>query len=428
MKIFIETYGCESNQYATEVLAALLTKAGHKLVPKDESELTILNTCALESKTEKKIITRLKELDDSKQKILVAGCLTEVQKDKIQEAAPRASIMGTNSVTKINEIIEKIQNNFKVTRIRDNPNLLINQPRLRIYPTIATIQIAEGCLDACSYCVDRTTKGSLISYEPEQIIREVQNALKDGCVEMQLTSQDIASYGHDKGVKLPALIRKISSIPGNFRIRLGQMNPANVIPILDDLILSYNHPKVYQYLDIPVQSGSNRILKEMQRKYTKEEYQMIVSAFRKKYPEITISTDVMIGYPGETDDDFGKTIELIKETKPDIINTYTYSARPFTKPGQSQIPPWKIKTWAIELDQVYDKIKESRKESWLHWQGEVVVTQKVMGMYLARNYTYKPIILKKATLGETRIAEIIEEKPSYWLGRSNEATTKTTMS
>ncbi len=417
MNIFIETYGCESNQYSTEIMAALLTEAGHKLTPKDNAELIILNTCALETKTEKKIIMRLKELNDANKKILVAGCLTELQKEKIQATSPNASIMGTNSVTHIKDIVDKIKNNFKVTRIRDKPELLINQPRQRIYPYIATIQIAEGCLDTCSFCVDRTTKGSLISYEPEQIIREVQNALEDGCVEIRLTAQDIASYGRDKGAKLPALIRKLSSIPGSFKIRLGQMNPANVLPILDDLILAYNHPKIYQYLDLPMQSGSNKILKNMQRIYTKEEYQMIISSFRKKYPNITISTDVMIGYPEETDEDFGKTIDLIKEVKPDIINTYIYSERPFTKSGHAQIPPWKIKNWSIELDQLYDKIKEQKKDSWLHWHGEVTVTQKIGDIYLARNSTYIPIILKNATVGETKTTEIIEEKPNYYIGR-----------
>ncbi len=417
MNLFIETYGCESNQCSTEVMAALLEKAGHKLVPRDQAELVILNTCALEARTEKKIIARLKELDGTSQKILVAGCLTEVQKEKIQEVSPDASIMGISSVAYVADVVGKVQNGFKVTRVKDKPKLLVNEPHLRIYPVIATVQIAEGCLDECSFCVDRTTRGSLISYEPEHIIREVQNAVNDGCVEIRLTAQDVASYGHDKGVKLPGLVRRLSAIPGNFKIRLGQMNPANVLPILDDLILSFNHPKVYRYLDLPLQSGSNRILKEMKRNYTGEEYQMIVAAFRKKYTDVTISTDVMIGYPGETDDDFGKTVDVIKETKPDLINVYIYSSRPFTKAGLSHIAPWKIKNRSIEIDQLYDKIKERNNDEWMHWQGEVAVTRKIQDMYLARNFAYKPVMLKQAKLGEIVKAEIIEAKPNYFIGR-----------
>lgn len=417
MKVFIETYGCETNQYITEIMAGLLNKSGHTLTPKEEAELIILNTCALETRTEKKIIKRLKDLNDSNEKILVTGCLTEIQKEKIHTASPKASIMGTNSVLQIAEIIDNIENNFKVIRLKDKPRLLMNQPRMRIYPVISTIPIADGCLDKCSFCIDRTTKGSLISYEPEKIIREVQDALSKGCIEIQITAQDVASYGRDTSSKLPSLIRRLSSIPGNFKIRLGQMNPANILPILDDLILAYNHPKVYKYLDIPLQSGSNNILKDMQRNYTKEEYQMIVAAFRKKYPMITISTDIIIGYPNESDEDFGKTIETIKEIQPDIINTYFYSSRPYTKSGPTQIPSWKMKNWSIELDQLYDKIKEKKKDTWIHWSGEVTITQKIQNYYLARNSAYKPIILKKGELGKTQVTEIIEERSNYFIGR-----------
>ncbi len=417
MNIAIETYGCETNQYTTELIAAILTKAGHKLVQKDKADLVLLNTCALETKTEKKILARIRDLNQSGQKILVAGCLTELDKDKIAEASPNASMMGNNSITQVVDIVDKIKNNFKVTRFKDKPELLINQPRMRIYPAIATVLIAEGCLDNCSFCVDRTTRGSLISYEPDYIIREIENAVAEGCIEIQLTGQDVASYGHDKSVKLPSLLRRISSIQGNFKIRMGQMNPANVLPMLEDLIVMYNHPKIYRYLDLPLQSGSNKILKDMKRRYTKEEYMMIIAAFRKQYPNITISTDVMIGYPGETDADFGETVKALKEIKPDILNIYTYSQRPYTKAGASQVPPWKVKNWAVELDQLYDQFKDVTRKRWLNWEGEVAVTQKIEGMFLSRNSAYIPILLKKATLGEKRTAEITEAQPNYFIGR-----------
>ncbi len=337
MKISIETYGCESNVSSSETIAGLIAEAGHQIVPFDSADVVILNTCALQLSTENKILRRLSELNMQRKRVLVMGCLTEVMKEKLEEVAPEASIAAVSSTAHVVEILDKMKSNTRVLRFKDKPMQLINLPKLKINPYLAIIPISDGCSENCSYCIDAITRGILISNEPDRIIREVQNAVASGAREIHLVAQDVASYGKDNGARLPALLRKLTSIPGEFRIKLGTMNPGSVMPILKDLILAYNHPKVYKYAELPVQSGSNKILDEMKRGYTAEQYKSIVAEFRKAYSNITIATDVIIGFPGESDEDFGKTVALINDIKPDATKIYNYSVRPLTKAATIRI-------------------------------------------------------------------------------------------
>ncbi len=419
MKINIETYGCQSNVSSSETIAGLLNEAGHQIVPFDSAELIILNTCALQLSTENKILRRLSELNMQRKRILVMGCLTEVIKEKIEEVAPQASIAAVSSTGHVVEIIEKMKSDTRVLRFKDKPINIINSPKLKINPYLAIIPISDGCLENCTFCIDKITRGTLISTEPDQIIREVQNAVAAGVKEIHLVAQDVAAYGKDNGARLPALLRKLTSIPGEFRIKLGQMNPASVMPILKDLILAYNHPKVYKYAEIPVQSGSNKILAEMKRNYTAEQYKSIVAEFRKAYSNITITTDLIIGFPGETDEDFGKTVALVNDVKPDAITAYNYSVRPLTKAASmpDHIPSWKIKNRSDEIKTLALKYADMRNEEWVGWKGDVLIMEFEDGAPIGRNYTYKPVLLKEGKLGDTVVAEIEQARSDYLVSR-----------
>ncbi len=354
-----------------------------------------------------------------RKRTLVMGCLNEIIKDKIEEVAPQASIAAVSSTGHVVEIVEKMESNTRVLRFRDKPIKMISSPRLRVNPYVAIIPIADGCLENCTFCIDKITRGTLISNEPDQIIREVQNALAAGVKEIHLVAQDVAAYGTDNGARLPALLRKLTSIQGEFRIKLGSMNPTSVIPILKDLILAYNHPKVYKYAEIPVQSGSNKILAEMKRNYTAEEYRNIVADFRKAYSNITIATDVIIGFPGETDEDFGKTAALINDISPDVINAYNYSVRPLTKavsmPGQ--VPSWKIKNRADEIKSLSLKYADEKNAGWLGWKGDVLITEFEEGAPIGRNYAYKPVLLREGKLGDTVTADIVKTRSDYLVAK-----------
>lgn len=419
MKVYIETYGCESNVSSSETIAGLLSEAGHQIVPLDSADVVILNTCALQLSTENKILRRLSELNMQRKRMLVMGCLTEIIKEKIEEVAPQASIAAVSSTGHVAEILGKMESNTRVLRFKDKPIKMINSPKLKVNPYVAIIPISDGCLENCTFCIDKITRGTLISNEPDQIIREVQNAVAGGAKEIHLVAQDVAAYGKDNGARLPALLRKLTSIPGEFRIKLGSMNPASVAPIVKDLILAYNHPKVYQYVEMPVQSGSNRILAEMKRNYTAEQYKSLVAEFRKAYSNITIATDVIIGFPGETDEDFGKTVALINDVKPDVINAYNYSVRPLTKAASmtGQIPSWKIKNRADEIKSLSLKYADMRNEGWLGWKGDVLVTESDEGSPVGRNYAYKPVLLNKGKLGDVVTADVVKARSDYLIGK-----------
>lgn len=419
MKINIETYGCESNVSSTETIAGLLTEAGHQIVPFDSADIIILNTCALQLSTENKILRRLSELNMQRKRILVMGCLTEVMKEKLEEVAPEASIAAVSSTGHVVEILEKMKSNTRVLRFKDKPIEVINAPKLRVNQYLAIIPISDGCSENCSFCIDAITRGILISNEPDRIIREVQNAVASGVKEIHLVAQDVAAYGKDNGARLPALLRKLTSIPGEFRIKLGAMNPESVIPILKDLILAYNHPKVYKYAEIPVQSGSNKILSEMKRNYTAEQYKSIVAEFRKAYSNITIATDVIIGFPGESDEDFGKTVALINDIKPDATKIYNYSVRPLTKAASmpDQIPSWKIKNRADEIKTLALKYADMRNEGWLGWKGDVLIMEMDEDAPIGRNFAYKPVLLREGNLGDTVTADIVKTRSDYLVAK-----------
>ncbi len=414
MKVFIETHGCEINKITTEILAKKLTN--HELVKKEDAELIIINSCALNKEKQRKIIKSIKEHMSSKN-ILVMGCLPDIDPKSIETISPNISYMGTASLKYADEILKNIEEGKIVRRKEDVPELLINQEKANLENLIYNVPISEGCSNKCSFCVEPYTYGSMISYDPSKIINLIHSAVKHGFKEINLIGNEIASYGIDNSTKLPALLRKITIIPGNFKIKLGPMNPGNLIKIMDDLINSFSSSKIYKHLNIPLQSGSNEILKKMNREYTAEEFKLIISKFRQKYPTITISTDVMIGFPGETDTDYLKTKQLIKEIKPDTLNIYAYSKMPYTKAPETDVLSWKIKNRIDDLKNMYELISEKKKQEYIGWRGSATVIKHYNSNYsIARTNNYIDVIVEKSNLGEEKQIEITKYSDGLFFG------------
>ncbi|MEA3229491.1 MAG: tRNA (N(6)-L-threonylcarbamoyladenosine(37)-C(2))-methylthiotransferase, partial [archaeon] len=261
MDIFIETYGCSANQSNSEIMGGLLCEAGHNLVREEDADLMIINSCTVKIQTERKITRRLEKLRYSAKKILVTGCMGEVQKERIEDMHPDASIIGLNETGKVAEIVKRIEAGERVVMLESKPEDMVCLPKRRVNPVINITQIATGCLGDCSYCIVRSAKGALRSFPVNKIIDDVRKALDEGCKEIWLTAQDTGCYGFDTGVRLPALLRKITSINGDFKIRIGMMNPAHVRSIQDDLITAFLNKKMYRFIHMPVQSGSDEVLK-----------------------------------------------------------------------------------------------------------------------------------------------------------------------
>ncbi|MBU1204656.1 MAG: tRNA (N(6)-L-threonylcarbamoyladenosine(37)-C(2))-methylthiotransferase, partial [Nanoarchaeota archaeon] len=358
-KIFIETFGCSANYNNSEIMAGLLVKKGHKIVdnPK-KAELIIINTCTVKLPTENRVKKKIREFLKLKKKLVVAGCMPEVQKDLIREIAPKASLVGIHHVKNIAEVVEKILANKTVEKIGKRNEVKLNCPELRKNPIIQIVQISEGCNGICTYCIVKFAKGKLFSYPEREIVKQIKSGIKNGCREIWLTCQDTAAYGQDINLNLVLLLKKIVAIEGDFKVRIGMMDPNNLIMILDDLIKILKSDKIFKFLHIPVQSGNDNILKMMKRPYTINELKKIIKKLRKEIPEITISTDIICGFPSETGEQFNDSVKLIKEIKPDVLNISRFWPRPGTKAAdmEGQIHGNITKQRSQEMTKVFNKI------------------------------------------------------------------------
>ncbi|MHA1410436.1 MAG: radical SAM protein, partial [Candidatus Odinarchaeia archaeon] len=255
-----------------------------------------------------------------------------------------------------------------------------------------------------------------------EILDYIRKLLKQGCKELWLTAQDTAAYGLDIGVNLGYLLTEVNNLPGNFMVRVGMMTPNNAEHILTELINSYKKPKIYKFLHIPAQSGDELILKKMKRKYSPETIKAITSKFREEIPRLTLSTDIIVGFPGETDEQFQNTLNFIKALKPDIVNISRYGDRPGVSSAHldNKLRGSIIKTRSRKLTELVHNISLSNNSKWLGWRGKITVIEKApKGGVLGRNFAYKPVLLKnnEIMLGSTVNIEIIDYKPGYLIGK-----------
>ncbi|HDJ96655.1 MAG TPA: tRNA (N(6)-L-threonylcarbamoyladenosine(37)-C(2))-methylthiotransferase, partial [Candidatus Aenigmarchaeota archaeon] len=305
-KVYMEIYGCAANQADFEIAAGLLKRAGFKLTksPKD-SDLNLIFTCNVKVPTEQRMIYRIEELTKTGKPLIVAGCMPMVQRDLIERINPKASLIGPHSIHKIVDIVERTIKREKVVSLSYEKTVKVCLPRVRRNPIIAIVPIAEGCAwQRCTYCIVKYERGKLFSFPERLIVKEVESSVKEGCKEIWITSQDNACYGLDIGTDLPKLLNSITKVKGKFYVRVGMMNPVYVKNFVDRLINSYKSSKIFKFLHLPAQSGSNRILKAMKRGYSIKDFVRIVEKFRKRFKLLTLSTDIIVGFPGESEEDF----------------------------------------------------------------------------------------------------------------------------
>lgn len=353
MKIFIKSYGCQANLSDSEAMAGILKENGHEIINNENhADLILVNTCSVKEKTQSKEIHYLKEKSKTK-KVIVGGCLTKTI--NIRKFTPEVqAVFDTNSILKINEIVENQQDIFSEQKELER----LKVPIIRKNKDIAIIPTGQGCLNTCTFCATKLSRGNLVSYRIGDIKRALEKAIIDGCSNIYLTSQDNGCYGFDIKSNLPELLNELVNVKGNFKIRVGMANPWHIIRILDNLIESYKNEKIMKFIHVPLQSGSEKVLKDMKRIHSSEDFKIIVNKFRSEFKDITISTDIIVGYPTETEEDFQKTINIIKEIKPEVLNISKYSNRPKTKSSTlAQIKCDEIKRRSVILTQIYNEYK-----------------------------------------------------------------------
>lgn len=418
-KVCILTYGCSANKSDSEIMAGLLVQNNFDLIDSVEnSDINIINTCVVKSPTLNRMIHQIRQLTELSKPLIVAGCITKTEKKVIEKINPKASMLGPDSIEKIVDVVNATLEGKKVVFIKDLRKPKICLPRVRRNPVVDIIQIATGCISNCSYCVVKFARGKLFSYPAKMIVKEVEQAINNGCKELWISCQDCGCWGRDRNSNLSELLSAIDEIEGKFFVRVGMMNPVHVKGIIDELIDSYTSEKIFKFLHLPVQSGSDRILKKMNREYTVNDFREIVKKFRKEFPLSTLSTDVIVGFPREDEKDFQKTIDLMREVKPDIVNVSKFGPRPGTKVAKmKQLPRKIINKRTKKIVKIIERIKLENSKRWLNWKGEVLIDEKGRkGGMIGRNFAYKPIVTE-GKIGTFREVRITEVRPTYLIGK-----------
>lgn len=399
MKIYFESYGCTLNKSESGLYVNKLLQEGGVLVKSpEEADLSVIGTCVVIRHTENRMLNRIQELS-SKSKVRVMGCLPPVSAGTLD-----------------NENIETL----KPLEIRSFYSGTLDGVEI-VEPSIFDgIPINQGCTGSCNFCISRVARGKLLSRKPEKIIDQVKMQISRGIGEVRISSLDTAAYGKDIGVRLPSLVDGICSLTGKFRLRVGMMEPKNTQEILPELLDSYSSKRVFKFLHLPVQSGDNRILNSMNREYESETYFEIVDHFRRRYPDSTLSTDIISGYPGDDEESFENTFKLIERTEPEIINITRFSPRPYTRDFEKKTPESNlVKRWTSEYTKLHRELTNTRFDSLIGRIENVFTTERVKeGTTLARDSAYRPVVLPLyLPLFSEFEVEIVEHSDNYLVGK-----------
>lgn len=409
MKAYIESHGCALNRGEALEFRSILRSAGWDLVSNpDSADLNVIATCAVIETTEKEMMKRVKYLSSVGKPLIVTGCMASALRSKIEPIAPQALFVNPDNIESMCDLVGVKQQEKWAPE-------MIPGTFCHILP------IASGCLGECSYCITRNARGELKSRTVDSVIENISRIdFSRGEMEIQLTAQDTASYGKDTGMSLPNLLREITSLNYDFKIRVGMMNPRTVMPILDNLVDAFASEKIFKFLHLPIQSASDRILAEMKRGYTIEDYRQIIGRFRERYPEITLSTDLIVGYPDETRSDHLANIDFLESMKPNIVNITRFSPRPGTKAanGNNRIPGWVVKSRSRELTRTRFEISNEANRLKVGNVCDVIVTEKgTKNTMIARTSSYDQVILPRSVdLGQRVRVKINDFSPIHLIG------------
>jgi threonylcarbamoyladenosine tRNA methylthiotransferase CDKAL1 len=361
-----------------------------------DADVRVLVTCSVKSVTEERMLGRIRELSREGKKVVVAGCLSKSEPDKILKINSNLSLIGPGNLDKILPAIQATLSGSQLISTETTKLVKLGMPRTRKNSLVGVIEIASGCLSSCTFCQVKLIKGTVFSYPEGEILQEARRLLSQGAKEIWLTSTDNAAYGRDSKTSLPRLVRAVSSLSGDFKIRVGMMNPLLAGKMLEELIDAFADDKVFKFLHLPVQSGNNRILKLMQRGYTIDDFYNTVHEFRASIRNLTLSTDMIVGFPSESESEFEDSMELLKRVRADIVNLSRFGARPGTKAAimDEQLPAVATKDRSARMTALSKEISEQNNQTWIGWEGKVLFDEIDQEALIGRNYAYKPCVLK----------------------------------
>ena len=367
-KAYIKTYGCQMNEYDSEILAGLLKENRYELTASpEEADLILLNTCYVREKVKHKIYSKLGELKKLKEKnpnliLGVCGCLSQKEPQETLHQAPYLDfILGTFSFGELPQVLEKVRENHgKIIRVEEKETFPEGLPKRSQRRFTAYVPVIRGCNNFCSYCNVPYVRGRERSRLPHDILKEIEELSRQGYKEVTLLGQNVNSYGKDLSghQDFADLLTQVNRVKGIRRIRFTTSHPKDLSNKLIDQMAHLD--KVCEHLHLPLQSGSNRILSQMRRGYTREEYQNRVKDLREAVPGISLTTDIIVGFPGESEVDFQETLDAVKKVGFDGAFTFYYSRLLGTKAAELE-------------DQVPEEIKGERLRRLIDLQQKITL-------------------------------------------------------
>ena len=377
----VSTFGCQMNARDSEKLTGILETIGYVETDTEEADFVIYNTCTVRENANNKVYGRLGYLNGFKKKdhdMMIALCGCMMQEPQVVEKIKKSYrfvdlVFGTHNLYKFAELVytSMISDRMIIDVWKDTDKIVEDLPCDRKYFFKSGVNIMFGCNNFCSYCIVPYVRGRERSREPEEILKEIRSLVADGVVEVMLLGQNVNSYG--KTLKNPmsfaALLEEIEKIDGLERIRFMTSHPKD---LSDELIeVMAKSKKICQHLHLPLQSGSSRILKIMNRKYTKEHYLELVEKLRKAMPDISLTTDIIVGFPGETEEDFQETLDVVRKVRYDSAFTFIYSKRTGTPAAvmEDQVPEDVVKD---RFDRLLKEVQEIARETSSRYTGQVV--------------------------------------------------------
>lgn len=408
MKYFVESYGCTMNYGEGEQHSRKMESLGHARADSaEEADIVILNTCTVVETTEKRMVKRMNELRASGKEVIVTGCMAKVQGSRIMLRLPSSLVIPPEDYDLFTGMVES---RFGCGDCTD----------AKPYGRTAIVPIAQGCLGGCTYCITRLARGRLISRPLDEVVGEFKRLIESGVKEVLITAQDTACYGLDIDTDLGELMRALLEFDGDYRIRIGMMNPNYLDRILDDMIDVLKDGRVYRFLHIPVQSGSNSVLKDMNRRYTVNKFMGLVNRIRDEIPDVSIATDMICGFPGETDYDHQRSVLLMKKLKADTVNITRFSARPGTPAAEmKEVQGNIIKERSQELTEVKNMVEHDVNSTLVGKTFKVLVTENGRpGSMIARTDNYRPVAIEGSfEIGTFMDVVITDCASTYLMGR-----------
>ncbi len=407
------TLGCKVNQYETNAMAQKFIENGYKIVKlQEKADICIVNTCTVTNIADRKSRQVLRKIRQNAELVVAVGCYAQVAKDELEKIEEIDIVLGNNEKNEIVKYVEKYSNMQEksiVTDVMYQREFLDFGNISYTEKTRAVIKVQDGCDRFCSYCIIPYARGRVRSRLPESIIEEIKNISKQGIKEIVITGIHIASYGKDfkKEYKLIDLLEEINQIDGIERIRLGSIEPTLITEQFIKRLIKLN--KICHHFHLSLQSGCNETLKRMNRKYTTSEFEEVVNLLRKYYDDVILTTDIIVGFPGETEEEFEKTYQFLKEIKFYKMHIFKYSKRKGTKAAvmENQVDGQTQEERSEKLIELSNRNESEYNKSYIGKKVQVLFEEKEKDIFKGHTANYILVKVKSKQNLENKI-EIVE--------------------